>query len=150
MAGVRSDEVSSGLDEGARDTLAMDVFVAVHRDRLLRLAGLVCGDVASAEDIVQMALERAWRSRRTLGSDERLRPWLDRIVVREAARERRSRLTWLGRLVRPPTVREIEASGGDLVDHVESPDPVVRFGRQPTSPTATVTPVAATSRRGVL
>ena len=94
----------------------MEAFVAVHQERLLRLAGLVCGDVASAEDIVQMALERAWRSRRAISADDRLRPWLDRIVVREAARERRSRLTWLGRLIRPPTVMEIDASGGDLVD----------------------------------
>ncbi len=116
MESVRSDEVTNGLDETARDTLAMGAFVAVHHERLLRLAGLVCGDVASAEDIVQMALERAWRSRRAISDDERLRPWLDRIVVREAARERRSRLTWLGRLIRPPTVREIEVSSGDLVD----------------------------------
>jgi hypothetical protein len=86
MTGVRSDEVSNGLGEIARDTLAMEAFVALHRERLLRLAGLVCGDVASTEDIVQMALERAWRSRRAISADERLRPWLDRIVVREQPR----------------------------------------------------------------
>ena len=88
---------------------ALEAFFTAHHGRLLRLAGLVCGDVASAEDIVQTALERAWRSRRSINDDARLRPWLDRIVVREAARERRSRLLWLGRLIRPPTVTEIEA-----------------------------------------
>ncbi len=120
MAGVQSDGITNGLDETAREALAMEAFVAVHHERLLRLAGLVCGDVASAEDIVQTALERAWRSRQAISADERLRPWLDRIVVREAARERRSRLTRLGRLIRPPTVREIETSRHDLADRSAS------------------------------
>jgi RNA polymerase sigma-70 factor (ECF subfamily) len=100
----------------AADTMVLDAFFALHHGRLVRLAGLVCGDVSSAEDIVQTALERAWRSRHTLVDDARLRPWLDRIVVREAARERRSRLSWLGRLIGPPTVTEIEGPHRELVD----------------------------------
>jgi RNA polymerase sigma-70 factor (ECF subfamily) len=83
---------------------------------LLGLAALVSGDVASAEDIVQAALERAWRARGTLRADDRMRAWLDRIVVREAARERRARLTWLGRVMRPPIVTEIGGTSDDLVD----------------------------------
>ena len=95
---------------------ALESFIAVHYPRLIGLAGLVCGDVASAEDIVQTAIERAWRSREALRDDASLGSWLDRIVVREAAREQRSRLAWLRRLFRPPTVTEIPHIGVDVVD----------------------------------
>jgi RNA polymerase sigma-70 factor (ECF subfamily) len=102
-----ADDMSTVRDAEEDDRAALEAFFTTHHGRLLRLAGLVGGDLAAAEDIVQTALERAWRSRRSLHDDARMRPWLDRIVVREAARERRLRLTWLGRLIRPPTVTEI-------------------------------------------
>ena len=120
MATARSDEMSKTLDGASPDISALEAFVAVHYGRLLGLAGLVCGDATHAEDIVQTALERAWRSRTTIRDDERIRPWLDRIVVREAAREKRTRFAWLGRLVRPPTVTELEAPERDLVDRTAS------------------------------
>jgi RNA polymerase sigma-70 factor (ECF subfamily) len=66
-------------------------FVDEHYPRLIRLAVLLCQRGSDAEDAVQAALERAWRSRRSLADSSRLRPWLDRIVVREAARLVRSR-----------------------------------------------------------
>lgn len=103
------------LDAPAPDGQAIEAFFALHYARLVGLAGLVCGDVASAEDVVQIALERAWRSRSGLRDGDRLRPWLDRIVVREAARERRSRLARLGRVFRPPSVRAIDPDR-ELVD----------------------------------
>jgi RNA polymerase sigma-70 factor (ECF subfamily) len=115
MAGL-ADDTGRVRDLQADDGRALEAFVAAHHGRLLRLAGLVGGDVASAEDIVQTALERAWRSRRSLIDDARLRPWLDRIVVREAARERRWRLLWLDRLIRPPTITEIPTPRRDLED----------------------------------
>ena len=114
MAGL-ADDRGEVRDAEVDDARALEAFVVSHHGRLLRLAGLVCGDVASAEDIVQTALERAWRSRRSINDPARLRPWLDRIVVREAARERRSRLVWLGRLIRPPTITELEAPHGERV-----------------------------------
>ena len=120
MASARSDEITTRLDERSSDIVGLEAFVAVHYGRLLGLAGLVSGDAAAAEDIVQTALERAWRSRRALRDGERLRPWLDRIVVREASRERRSRFKWLGRLVRPPTVSAIEPPGSDHIDRTAS------------------------------
>lgn len=61
-------------------------FVATHHGRLIRLATLVSHSIDEAEDAVQAALERAWRQRHTLADRSRLRPWLDRIVVREAIR----------------------------------------------------------------
>jgi RNA polymerase sigma-70 factor (ECF subfamily) len=65
---------------------ALEHFVADHYARLIRLAYLVCRDHSNAEDAVQAALERAWRARASLETPESLKAWLDRIVVREAAR----------------------------------------------------------------
>jgi len=70
---------------------ALAEFVALHYDRLVRLARLVCRDGVDACDAVQVGLEQAWRRRSSLRDDARLRPWLDRIVVREAIRIGRSR-----------------------------------------------------------
>jgi RNA polymerase sigma-70 factor (ECF subfamily) len=126
VTGVPADEATDPQDGAfsARPAVtgtlgrerAIEAFVATHYPRLIGLAGLVCGEVGAAEDIVQAALERAWRSRGALREDASLGPWLDRIVVREAAREQRWRLAWLGRLFRPPTVSEIPDLGFDLVD----------------------------------
>jgi RNA polymerase sigma-70 factor (ECF subfamily) len=112
---VRSD----GRTEAAGTDAAMvgfDAFVLEHYGRLVGLAGMVAGEVTAAEDIVQTALERAWRSRGSFRSDGSLRPWLDRIVVREAARERRSRLRWLARFSRPPRVTPIDSPFGEIAD----------------------------------
>ena len=102
------------------EDVVLGAFVADHYERLIGLAGLVSGNVRSAEDIVQSALERAWRSRRSLQDADRLRPWLDRIVVREAAREQRFRLLWAGRLFRSPTVAEIPMPETSVIDHAAS------------------------------
>ena len=77
---------------------SLEEFVVGHYDRLIRLARLICRDGSDAADAVQAALEQAWRRRSSLRDDGSLRPWLDRIVVREAIRIGRSRTSWLGRL----------------------------------------------------
>jgi RNA polymerase sigma-70 factor (ECF subfamily) len=100
----RGTATDAGMATSAAD---LERFVTDHYGRLIGLAALVCGDVGSADDIVQSALERAWRARHTLRAEDRTRPWLDRIVVREAARERRGRLRWLDRIVASPAVTEL-------------------------------------------
>jgi RNA polymerase sigma-70 factor (ECF subfamily) len=85
----------------ARSDAAIAAFVAEHYDRLLRLARLLCRDASDAADAVQIALEQAWRRRSTLRDDTLLRPWLDRIVVREATRTSKRRRSWLNRLLDP-------------------------------------------------
>ena len=65
---------------------ALVAFVAEHYDRLLGLAWLICRHHADAADAVQRGLEQAWRQRATLRDETRLRPWVDRVVVREAIR----------------------------------------------------------------
>jgi RNA polymerase sigma-70 factor (ECF subfamily) len=84
--------------ERATSDAAIAAFVGEHYDRLLRLARLVCRDGSDAADAVQVGLEQAWRRRSTLRDGTRLRPWLDRIVVREAIRVSKSRRSWLARL----------------------------------------------------
>jgi RNA polymerase sigma-70 factor, ECF subfamily len=95
--------------EGAQSDAAITAFVAEHYDRLVRLAGLVCRDTGDAADAVQVGLEQAWRRRSTLDDDAPIRPWLDRIVVREAVRIGKRRASWLSRIFTPrPEVTWIE------------------------------------------
>ena len=98
---------AEALDLAVNEGLLLETFIATNHARLVRLATLVSGDVASAQDIVQVAFERAWKARHTFRAGAPLRPWLDRIVVREAARERRSRHAWLSRIVQPHPVRVV-------------------------------------------
>jgi RNA polymerase sigma-70 factor (ECF subfamily) len=65
-------------------------FFGLHYDRLIRLAALVCHAGVPVEDAVQSAMEQAWRRKHTLRDPERIRPWLDQIVVREAIRLNRN------------------------------------------------------------
>jgi RNA polymerase sigma-70 factor (ECF subfamily) len=71
-------------------------FVSEHYDRLVRLAYLICRHGPDAADAVQRGLEQAWRRRATLRDEARLRPWVDRVVVREAIRL--GRRPWLLRV----------------------------------------------------
>ncbi|MEA2621096.1 MAG: polymerase sigma-70 factor, subfamily [Chloroflexota bacterium] len=93
------------LASAAAADLDLGAFIDAHYDRLLGLARLVGRDATDAADAVQVALERAWKERRSLRDPSRLRPWLDRIVVREAIRIDRRR-TGLFRLLRP--IRQID------------------------------------------
>jgi RNA polymerase sigma-70 factor (ECF subfamily) len=72
---------SSGVRDaaGAVERVDDDLIVFVERHYPAR----------DAEDAVQAALEKAWRGRHGLRDSDRLKPWLDRIVVREAIRAAR-------------------------------------------------------------
>jgi RNA polymerase sigma-70 factor, ECF subfamily len=63
----------------------MQLFESLRPD-LLRFAQWLARDRAIAEDIVQEALLRAWRSRDALQDERAARPWLLTIVRREHAR----------------------------------------------------------------
>ena len=64
---------------------ATQLFESLRPD-LLRFAQWLARDRALAEDIVQEALLRAWRSRDALKDPRAVRPWLLTIVRREHAR----------------------------------------------------------------
>jgi RNA polymerase sigma-70 factor (ECF subfamily) len=78
-----------GAEELRIELTSLEGFVRVHYPRLIRLAGLITRDADQAQDAVQAALERAWRKRADVRDPARLRPWLDRIVAREAIRQTR-------------------------------------------------------------
>jgi RNA polymerase sigma-70 factor (ECF subfamily) len=92
----------------------LESFIAAHYDRLIRLAMLVCREPTDAADAVQSGLEQAWRKRSSLRDETRLKPWLDRIVVREAIHAGKRRTSLLGRVFGgPANVGWIEPSGDD-------------------------------------
>lgn len=66
--------------------LAVDRLFATLRPELLRFAWWLARDRAVAEDVVQEALLRAWRSRDALKDPAAARGWLLTIVRREHAR----------------------------------------------------------------
>lgn len=76
-------------DEALQLEDQLTAFFGAHYDRLIRLATLVCHHPAQVEDAVQAGMEQAWRRRHTLRDPDRIRPWLDRIVVRESIRVNR-------------------------------------------------------------
>lgn len=63
-----------------------DQIVAVFHQDMYRYAAWLCRDKAIAEDVVQEALLRAWKSLDALRDDAAAKPWLLTIVRRENAR----------------------------------------------------------------
>jgi RNA polymerase sigma-70 factor, ECF subfamily len=66
--------------------MALERLFATLRPELLRFAWWLARDRAIAEDVVQEALLRAWRSREALKDPAAARGWLLTIVRREHAR----------------------------------------------------------------
>lgn len=96
----------------SREGLSEEGLVAFVRSdygRLIGLASLVGRGESEPADIVQSALELAWRHRHTLREADRLRPWLDRILVRQALHSRRRfRLPFIQRSSDDPTLELLE------------------------------------------
>ena len=63
-----------------------DRVVSVFHQDMFRYAAWLCRDVGIAEEVVQEALLRAWKSLDALRDDEAAKPWLLTIVRRENAR----------------------------------------------------------------
>jgi RNA polymerase sigma-70 factor (ECF subfamily) len=57
---------------------------ADHRRRLVGLARLIVRSDEDAEDVVQAAMEKAYRHRKRFDSSRAVEPWLARIVCNEA------------------------------------------------------------------
>ena len=63
-----------------------DRVVGVYHQDMFRYAAWLCRDPGIAEEVVQEALLRAWKSLDALRDDEAAKPWLLTIVRRENAR----------------------------------------------------------------
>ena len=76
------------------DTEAFGALVARHQARGLRFAAAMLGDAADAEDALQDAFVRAYRSLRSCREPDRFGAWLLRILMNRCrtrgARRRRS------------------------------------------------------------
>ena len=83
VTGLTVEDAHARFQRLARDEL----------DRSYRLAGLILGDASEAEDAVQDALLRAWRSVASLRDADGFGAWFDRILVngcRDRLRRRRT------------------------------------------------------------
>ena len=74
----------------AGDGRAFEELVRPHWETAVRLAYLITGSHADAEDACQESLVKAWRALGRFRSSRPLRPWLLRIVANEARNRRRS------------------------------------------------------------
>jgi RNA polymerase sigma-70 factor (ECF subfamily) len=74
----------------AGDAGAYGELVARHRSSALRVATVVLGSASNADDVVQVASERAWRSIATVDPARGFRPWFLRIVANTARNDRRA------------------------------------------------------------
>ena len=75
---------SSNADNCRRQRF--DQIVGIFHQDMYRYAAWLCRDKAIAEDVVQEALLRAWKSLDALRDDAAAKPWLLTIVRRENAR----------------------------------------------------------------
>lgn len=73
-------------DSAKRSDRELEQTLRALRPDLLRFALWLARDVATAEDVVQEAMLRAWKSRTELADAAALKPWMLTIVRREHAR----------------------------------------------------------------
>jgi RNA polymerase sigma factor (sigma-70 family) len=80
------------LVERARggDGTAYAALVRDHEETAFRIAYVICGNAADAEEAAQEAFVKAYRALGRFRSGEPLRPWLLAIVANEARNRRRS------------------------------------------------------------
>jgi RNA polymerase sigma factor (sigma-70 family) len=82
----------SGLIAAARagDKEAFAALVAPHVQVAYRVAYLITGSAADAQDAAQEGLVKAWLALERFRSGAQFRPWLMQIVINEARNRRRS------------------------------------------------------------
>jgi len=73
-------------ENDAKRRQRFDQYVAVYHQDMYRYAAWLCRDKAIAEDVVQEALLRAWKSLDALRDETSAKQWLLTIVRRENAR----------------------------------------------------------------
>ena len=76
---------------GSGDHVAFGELIARHRSSALRVATVVLGSAADADDIVQDADVRAWRARASIDPARGFRSWYLHVVANAARNGRRAR-----------------------------------------------------------
>jgi RNA polymerase sigma-70 factor (ECF subfamily) len=90
-SGIDATEERLGEQARAGDAEAFGELVRRHQHAALRVATTVLGTTEGADDVVQQAIERAWRALATYQPDRPFGPWFFRIVANCARNDRRSR-----------------------------------------------------------
>ena len=97
------------------DVRAYEDLVRRHQDVAFRVAQLVAGNAADAEDAAQEAMVKAYYALDRFREDAPFRPWLLRIVANEASNRRRSS----GRRAQLALAASAERSSGDVAPSPE-------------------------------
>jgi len=98
------------------DPTSFDARVRQSVPSALRLATVVLGTRDGADDVVQIAMERAWSAFARYDPDRPFRPWFLRIVANTARNDRRSRGRRAALRVRAERQRaDVQASAEDDV-----------------------------------
>ena len=84
----------------AGDVAAWEQLVLAHQEAVFRLAYLILGDPADAQDAAQDALIRAYRALDGFDESRPLRPWLLTIVANQARNRRRAAWRYIQALQR--------------------------------------------------
>ncbi len=102
----------------AGDEAAFARLVAANHADMARVAFVVCGDRALAEDAVQAAWLVAWQKLRSVHDPDRVRPWLVSVTANEARqmlRRRRGPVVEID-MAAPDDPRSDPAAGIERVD----------------------------------
>lgn len=118
----RRDEVDLlSTDDRKRKDLA--VLVTEHHAGLLRVAYVILGDAALAEDAAQGAWLQAWRRIDQLRDPDKVRSWLLSVAANEARQIARKRRTVAPVLTIEPQTREADPRLTDLTASLARLDP---------------------------
>jgi RNA polymerase sigma-70 factor, ECF subfamily len=117
---LESSAIASTVERAiAGDELAFARIVGAYHLDLVRVAYVICGDQALAEEAAQASWWVAWRKLRSIRDHDRIKGWLVAVAANEARklarREHRHRIVEL-RVAADPTIAA-DASGG--IDHVD-------------------------------
>lgn len=109
----RDSEAALVARAAAGDHDAYAALVRPHEHVAYRVAVSITGWNADAQEAVQNAYVKAYRSLRRFRRDAAFRPWLLRIVVNEARNVRRSELRHERLVARAAEQRDTAAAGAD-------------------------------------
>ena len=115
MEGRPHDERELVRRAVAGDEQAFAELVRANEEIAFRLAYLITGNAAEAEEASQEAIVKAWRSLGRFRTSQPLRPWLLRIVANEARNRRRT----AGRRARLAASAALEQDSGDAAPSPE-------------------------------
>ena len=118
----------------AGDTDAYAVLVRRHAPVAMRTAALL-GAGSDAEDVVQEALVKAYRSLGSFRVDRPFRPWLLRIVANETRNAHRSAVRRAGREAREarPPLTDLLDPSAEVVGREDKERLLAAVGRLPAS-----------------